>query len=243
MTELHVFPTADALAEAAAEYMVQLAHAAVMEQGRFSVALSGGSTPRALHAHLAAEPLRSDVDWGRVHVFWGDERCVPPDHPDSNYRMARETLLDHVPIPAGQVHRMPGELPPTEAAAAYEAELRSFFGAAGEPRFDLALLGMGDDGHTASLFPGTAALAETERWVAANWVEKLNTWRLTLTVPTINQAANVVFLVAGAGKADRLREVLRGPYQPTALPSQFIRPIAGRLAWFVDMAAASGVES
>ena len=242
MTELHVFSTADALAEAAAEYVVHLAHAAVTERGRFSLALSGGSTPRALHAHLAAEPLRSDVDWGRVHVFWGDERCVPPDHPDSNYRMARETLLNHVPIPPAQVHRMPGELPPAEAAVAYEAELREFFASAAWPAFDLVLLGLGDDGHTASLFPGTAALAETERWVAANWVEKLDTWRLTLTVPAINQAAQVVFLVAGAAKADRLRQVLRGPYQPTVLPSQMIRPLSGNLAWFVDLAAASGAR-
>ena len=242
MTKLHVFSTPEALAEAAAEHVAQLAHAAVMDHGRFSVALSGGSTPRALHTRLAAEPWRDAVDWDRVHVFWGDERCVPPDHPDSNYRMARETLLDHVPIPPAQVHRMRGELSPAEAAAAYEAELRAFFPTVAWPAFDLVLLGMGDDGHTASLFPGTAALAETEHWVVANRVEKLETWRLTLTAPAINRAAHVLFLVAGTGKAERLRQVLRGPYQPTVLPSQLIRPVSGDLVWFVDRAAASGEE-
>ena len=243
MTKLHVFSTPAALADHAAERFAQLAYAAVSERGRFSVALSGGSTPRALHAHLAAAPLREAVAWDRVHVFWGDERCVPPDHPDSNYRMARETLLDHVPIPATQVHRMPGELPPAEAAAAYEADLRRFFGGADWPGFDLVLLGLGDDGHTASLFPGTPALAETQRWVVANRVEKLATWRITLTAPAINQAGQVMFLVAGAGKAERLREVLRGPHRPDALPAQLVQPVSGQADWFVDLAAASGLES
>ncbi len=243
MTKLHVFSTPNALAEAAAVYVTHLAHAAISEHGGFSLALSGGSTPRALHTRLAHEPWRDAVDWGRVHVFWGDERCVPPDHPDSNYRMARETLLDHVPILPAQVHRLRGELPPDQAAAAYEAELRGLFPSAPWPAFDLVLLGMGDDGHTASLFPDTAALAETERWAVANHVEKLDAWRLTLTAPAINHAAHVAFLVAGAAKAERLREVLRGPYQPTVLPSQLIRPASGQLDWFVDLAAASGVES
>src|SRR5690606_983517 len=175
--------------------------------------------------------------------FWGDERTVPPDHPDSNYRMAKEALLDFVALPASNVHRISGELEPARAAAEYEQTLRSFFAKrAGKTRFDLILLGMGDDGHTASLFPDTEALNETERLVVANHVPKLDTWRITLTAPIINDAAHVAFLVAGAGKAAVLKRVLQGPRQPHKLPSQLIQPVDGELVWLLDKAAASELD-
>jgi len=232
------------LAQAAAEQFVTLAQEAIARRGRFSVALAGGSTPRCTYTLLGHEPFASQVDWTHVHIFWGDERCVPPDHPESNYRMARETLLDRLPIPAANVHRIPCEQAPEQAATAYEATLRAFF-TEGEtpsegnptPRFDLVLLGMGEDGHTASLFPGTAALHEEERWVVATYVEKLGAWRVTLTPVVLNAAAHVTFLVAGERKARRLQEVLMGPYQPDRLPAQIVRPRHGRLTWLVDTEA------
>ena len=230
-------PGSDRLARAAAEHFVTLAARGRGLRRRFAVALAGGSTPRAAYALLATEEFAARVDWSRVHVFWGDERCVPPDDPDSNYRMAREALLDKIPIPTENVHRIRGELPPDEAAAAYQAELEAVLGAGG--RFDLVLLGMGVDGHTASLFPGTAALHEGERWVVAAFVDKLSAWRVTLTPVVLNAAAQVTFVVSGAGKAEQLREVLAGPYQPDVLPAQMVRPTDGRLLWLVDAAAAA----
>lgn len=237
MSEIRTYPDADHLARAAAEHFATLAAEAIAARGQFTVALSGGSTPRAAYALLAAE----EVDWPRVHVFWGDERCVPPDHLDSNYRLAREALLDKVPIPAENIHCIRGEINPEEAAADYERTLRSFFARHPEeptPCFDLILLGMGEDGHTASLFPGTAALNEQTRWVVAHYVDKLRAWRVTLTPVVINAAAHVTFIVSGAGKAERLREVLTGPYRPDTLPSQIVRPTDGRLLWLTDAAVA-----
>jgi 6-phosphogluconolactonase len=236
MAEIRTCPDAASLARAAAEHFVTLAAAAIAARGQFVVALSGGSTPRTSYALLASHQFAQRVDWPRVHVFWGDERCVPPDHPESNYRMAREALLDRVPIPTENVHRMRGELPPDQAATAYQAELEAALGAGG--RFDLILLGMGADGHTASLFPGTTALHEQTRWVVAHYVDKLSAWRVTLTPVAINAAAHVIFIVSGAGKAERLPEVLAGPYQPDILPAQIVRPADGRLLWLVDAAAA-----
>jgi len=236
MNEIETYPDANHLARAAAEHFATLAAEAIAARGQFSVALAGGSTPRAAYALLAAE----EVDWSRVHVFWGDERCVPPDHPDSNYRLAREALLDHVPPPASNVHRIRGEINPEQAAADYERTLRSFFARRPEEptaRFDLILLGMGEDGHTASLFPGMAALHEQTRWVVAHYVDKPRAWRVTLTPVVINAAAQVTFIVAGAGKTDRLRQVLAGPYQPDTLPSQIVRPTDGGLLWMTDEAA------
>jgi 6-phosphogluconolactonase len=229
------------LADAAARHIVTQAEVAAAARGRFSLVLSGGSTPRLLHQRFASADLRDQVDWSAVHVFWGDERAVPPDHADSNYRMARETLLDHVPLPDANIHRIRAELLPVEAAAAYEAELRAFFIGMDVPRFDLVLLGMGDDGHTASLFPGTAAIHEMQHWVAAYKVGKLGAWRITLTPPAINAAAQIVFLVAGANKADRLKQVLQGPKQPDQLPSQIVQPASGDLLWLVDEAAAAAL--
>lgn len=242
MTAVETYPDAESLAQAGAEHFVTLAQAAIAARGCFAVALSGGSTPRGLYARLATEELAAQVDWSCVYVFWGDERCVPPDHHDSNYLMARQTLLDHLPVPPENVHRIRGELEPEEAAAEYERTLRTFFFLPSEkpiPRFDLVLLGMGDDGHTASLFPGSAALHERRRWVATQYVGKLQVWRVTLTPIIINAAAHVTFLVSGAGKAERLHQVLTGPYQPDLLPAQIIKPDGGRLLWLVDAAAAA----
>jgi len=238
-----VFARDDALMEAAAEGFVGAAAAAVRARGRFAVALAGGATPRRLYALLASPPYASRVDWARVHVFWGDERCVPPDDPMSNYRMACVALLAHVPLPAENVHRIRGEDDPDAAAAAYERELREAFAGPPVARFDLVLLGMGGNGHTASLFPGGAAIHETERWVMADYVAEMSMWRVTLTPVVINAAAEVVFLVSGPEKAATLKRVLEGPYQPDALPAQVVAPAAGRLRWLVDTAAAAALRT
>jgi 6-phosphogluconolactonase len=237
MDNVRVYPDASALAHAAADHFVTLAEAAIKAKGSFSVALSGGNTPRATYSLLATPPFASRVDWPRVHVFWGDERCVPPDHPDSDYRMAKEALLDYVPVSPANVYRIHAENDPALAATEYEQMLYQFFGR--QPRFDLVLLGMGDDGHTASLFPQTAALHEQTRWVVENYVDKLGVWRVTFTPPTINAAAHVTFIVSGESKAERLKQVLKGPYQPDELPSQLIKPETGELLWFFDKAAAA----
>lgn len=210
-------------------------------KGTFSVALSGGSTPKGVFALLSEPPYRDNVPWAQTRFFWGDERHVPPDNPESNFHMAEQALLSKVPVPAGNVHRVHSELPDTgQAALEYEATLRQFFCLKpGEmPRFDLSFLGMGSDGHTASLFPGTKALGEQQRLVVPNWVPKLNTWRITLTYPVLNNAATVVFLVSGAEKADTLRSVLNGEFDPQRYPSQLIKPVHGSLLWLVDRAAA-----
>jgi 6-phosphogluconolactonase len=244
MSDIQIYPDSAALARAAAERIVSLAGEAIGARGRFSMGLSGGSTPRALYTLLASNEVAPRIDWAHVHVFWGDERCVPPDDSESNYRMARETLLDHVPLPESNIHRMLGEIDPAQAAADYEQVLRPFFRQSTgpknlpQPRFDLLLLGMGEDGHTASLFPGTAALHELSRWVVENHVEKLGAWRITLTAPAINAAATVIFLVSGGAKAAILRAVLKGPHQPEKYPSQLVKPENGDLIWMVDTAAA-----
>ena len=227
--------------QAAAE-IVQLADRFPSASKPFTIALSGGSTPRGLHALLARDPaVRDRLPWHHLHFFWGDERHVPPDHPQSNYRMADETLLSVVPVPAENIHRVCGEEPdPALAAEKYEQELQAFFGLeAGQlPRFDCILLGMGPDGHAASLFPGTAALHETTHLVVANWVDKFQTHRITLTIPVLNHADLVVFLVSGAEKAEALKEVLQGEYRPDRFPAQLIRPGPEKLLWIVDREAA-----
>lgn len=236
-----VAPDRESLAQQAATYIAHTIAAAVAERGGCTLALSGGSTPRRTHELLAAPPLRDGIPWEALQVFWGDERCVPPDHPDSNYRMAREAMLAHLPIPAVHVHRMEAERPDLDAAARdYEAAIAGLFGVsrtAEPPALDLVLLGMGPDGHTASLFPHTKALDETTRWVVPNSVPQLHTTRMTMTRPILNRAREVLFLVAGGDKAERLVEVLTGPSDPKRLPSQSIQP-DGPLVWFVDGAAA-----
>jgi 6-phosphogluconolactonase len=231
---LLLYERPEELAEAAARDFATRAQEAIDERGRFAVALAGGSTPKATYEVLARD-YANELDWSRVHVFFGDERTVPPDDEDSNYRMAYETLLSHVPV--GSVHRMRGELPPDEAAAAYEEEVRAFFGQVDVPRFDLILCGLGEDGHTLSLFPETAALDVTDRWVVANPVLKLGTTRLTLTIPVLNESRAVTFLVAGESKAEALKEVLEGDADPRAYPAKLVRPESGDLTWMVDRAA------
>ncbi len=237
---LLVHETTQELAEAAARDFAAKAEAAIGGRSRFAVALAGGSTPKATYEVLARD-YADRLDWSAVHVFFGDERTVPPDHEDSNYRMAQEALLSRVPV--GSIHRMRGELPPAEAAAAYEEELRAFFGTSDEPpSLDLILLGIGEDGHTASLFPETSALEVHDRWVVANPVLKLGTTRLTLTVPVIDAARAVIFLVAGEGKAAALKVILEGDADPREYPAKLIRPADGPL-WMVDRAAASSLGS
>jgi len=244
---VRVLADAATVQRAAAELVAAETADAAAARGAAFVALSGGSTPRGLYALLAdpAGPFRARVPWPALHVFWGDERHVGPDHADSNYRMAREALLERVPIPVGQVHRIAGEEPDAAVAAArYAGTLREAFGARGRlqgpwPRFDLVLLGMGPDGHTASLFPGTDAVHEREALVVAPWVPKLASRRITVTPPVLNHAARVAFLVTGADKAETLAAVLEGPRQPDRYPSQVVRTTEGTVVWLVDRAAAA----
>ena len=238
---IRVFPDLESLSRAAAAWFVRQAKEAAAARGRFSVALSGGGTPRRTYELLAAPPYRDEVDWPRVHVFWGDERCVLPDDPRSNARMAREAWLDRVPIPRSQIYPMDCAQAPEGAARRYETLLREFFGG-GPPRLDLVFLGLGADGHTASLFPQTPVLKERERWVAAVQLTEPEPYRVSLTAPLLNQAAAVAFLVAGPSKAGVLKEVLHGPYEPDRLPAQLIRPESGELLWLVDEAAAAGLQ-
>jgi 6-phosphogluconolactonase len=232
---LLLFETPEELAEASARDFAARTQETIDERGRFAVALAGGSTPKATYEVLARD-YANELDWSRVHVFFGDERTVPPDHEDSNYRIAYETLLSHVPV--GSVHRMRGELPPDEAAAAYEEELRAFFGQVDIPGLDLILCGLGEDGHTLSLFPETAALDVNDRWVVANPVLKLGTTRLTLTIPVLNVSRAVTFVVAKESKAEALKEVLEGDADPRAYPAKLVRPESRDLTWMVDRAAA-----
>jgi 6-phosphogluconolactonase len=225
-----------ALAHAAAQEFHRLADEAVQKRGRFSVALSGGNTPRSVNSLLATE--HRELPWDRIHVFFGDERAVPPEHPDSNFRMASESLLAHVPIPDANIHRIRAELEPETAARDYQDQLRDFFhlNANSWPRFDLVLLGLGEDGHTASLFPGTSALHETVHTVVANWVERLSTFRITLTYPVLNHSSDVIFLVAGEAKAQILTDVLK-PGEDR-YPAQLVLPEEGRVLWLADQEAA-----
>jgi 6-phosphogluconolactonase len=238
-----VEPDPAALARRTAFHLVEMVSEAAEANGRARIAVSGGSTPKAAFQLLADpdQPFRKRMPWEDLELFWVDERTVPPDHADSNYRMTKEALLDHVPLQPQQVHRMEGELEPEAAAARYESELRNAFRLEGAeaPRFDLILLGMGGDGHTASLFPHTEAIHEMGRLVTANQVPQMNTWRMTLTWPVINHARSVFFLVAGADKAERVREVFMGPRDPERLPSQLIWPSGGILTLFLDKAAAA----
>jgi len=239
----YVEPDAAALAGRAAQYFTEMAGEAVADRGRARIAISGGSTPKAVFELLAdpTQPWLSRMPWNSLDLYWVDERCVPPSHQDSNYRMTREALLDQVPLRSRQIHRIKGELEPEVAADRYESELRDSFRLKGaqSPRFDLIALGMGSDGHTASLFPHTAALNEMTRLVASNRVPQLDTWRITLTWPVINHASSVFFLVAGADKAQILKEVLIGPRDHERLPSQLIWPISGILTFILDKAAAA----
>jgi len=241
---LRIVSDPPALFQAAANEFASRAITSVQTGGRFTVALAGGSTPKSFYSLLASHD-RDRLPWDKMFFFWGDERHVPPDHPESNYRMAFDALLSKVPVPAGNVFRILAENPDANRAAeAYEQTLRDFFHppAGTFPCFDLILLGMGPDGHAASLFPESKALHERSRLVVANWVEKFKTHRLTLTLPVLNQASTVMFVVSGQDKAAALREVLEGTQPPELYPSKLVRPTNGNLIWLVDQAAASALS-
>jgi 6-phosphogluconolactonase len=244
--DVRILTNIDAIARRAAQEFVQSATSAVSDKGVFTVALAGGSTPKALYSLLANDAaLRAQLPWDKMYLYFGDERSVGPDHADSNFRMTTEAMLSKVPLKPEQVFRIKGEYKDTEKAAQeYEQALRASFKipegkiAEGQfPRFDLVLLGMGNEGHTASLFPGTKALHETKRLVVHNWVGKLYTDRITLTAPAINNAARVIFMITGADKTLALKGVLEGPYEPEQLPAQMIQPSNGQLLWLVDTIA------
>jgi 6-phosphogluconolactonase len=241
-----VYSDRSALMNALASHVIHHARVAISERGCFTWALAGGSTPRELYQLMARPEFARQVDWTRVEIFWGDERCVPPDAPDSNYKMAFDALLQHVPIDASRVHRMAGELAPVVAAERYNHDLQTAFAAAEYPNvppsFDLILLGMGEDGHTASLFPGTSVLSERDQWTSA--VQKGEQWRLTLTLPVLNAAREVAFLVTGANKRAMLGNVLTAATDDDApWPAAHVRPSRGRVTWFIDSDAAPGTRS
>lgn len=234
---IQIYSDPEATSRAAAELFTKEAQQAIRTHGRFTVSLAGGQTPKRIYELLAQPPFATQVPWGNVHVFWGDERYVPADDPRSNARMASQALLDHVPIPKQQIHPIAQAYSPHEAAEQYEAALRQHFGQEA-PRFDLVLLGLGDNGHTASLFPDTPVLREQVRWVAEVYVAEQDMYRVTLTAPLLNQAALIAFVVTGSGKADVLPQVIEGAYEPQRLPAQLIKPAAGQLLWLLDRSAA-----
>lgn len=241
LPDIRVHATPQAAAEALAREVCRFSAESIAERGRFTVALAGGSTPALLYGLLASPPLSAEIDWSRWHVLWGDERCVPPDHPDSNYGMARRTLLDHVPIPPAHVHRMHGEDEPERAAANYERTLHDAL--APDDRLDLALLGIGDDGHTASLFPGTAAVDERNRSVVANWVPHLGVHRITLTLPALNSARHVAVLATGADKADAVRRALAPRTDDATPPIALVAPEDAPVVWYLTENAVSGLPA
>jgi len=233
------YPDIDTLSHEAARYIVQVAQDAIMTNGRFTIALSGGNTPRKLYGLLGSKPYRSQINWGLVEIFWADERCVPPESEESNYRMTNEVLLSKVPIPAHQIHRIPAEQTDLDAASqAYTLDMQRTFGTDGIPRFDLIQLGMGGEGHTASLFPHQSSLSEQQRLVMPVSVPKPPPLRLTFTPPLLNAAQHILFLVTGADKAEAVQAVLEGSQQPTEYPAQLVRLSAGKVTWMLDKAAA-----
>jgi 6-phosphogluconolactonase len=259
--QLHVYKDAEALSQAVAKWIAGYIGDTLKKQDRFTIALSGGSTPKRLHEILAAAPFKEQIDWTKLHVFWGDERAVPFEDPRNNAKMAYDTLLNFVPVPPSQIHVMRTDIAPEQSAAEYEKILHQYFpaapgqdpvqvpaapapaGASGTPSatsFDLVLLGLGDDGHTLSLFPGTEIVHEEQAWVKAYFLKAQDMYRITLTKAIVNRAASVAFLTTGPGKAHALREVLKGPYNPDLYPSQEIKPL-GELHWFIDEAAAAGL--
>jgi 6-phosphogluconolactonase len=238
--ELHVYKDGEALSNAAAKFVADHIKATLKNSARYTIALSGGSTPKRLHQLLAQEPYKGQIDWSKLHVFWGDERAVPFEDSRNNAKMAYETLLDLVPVPADQIHVMRTDIDPAQSAAEYETILHRYFDNAATS-FDLVLLGMGDDGHTLSLFPGEPVIHEEKLWATAFWLQAQDMYRITLTKTIVNRSACVVFLTTGAAKAHALQEVLKGASNPDLYPSQVIKPV-GELHWFVDEAAAAGLK-
>jgi 6-phosphogluconolactonase len=238
--ELHICKDGEALSEAAAEWVTRRIVATLRTKPRFTITLSGGNTPKRLHRLLSQPPYRDRIDWSKLHVFWGDERAVPFEDSRNNAKMAYDTLLDFVPVPPSQIHVMKTDGKPEQAAAEYEQLLHEYFDGA-PTSFDLVLLGMGDDGHTLSLFPGMPIVREEMAWAKAFFLPVQDMYRITLTKTIVNRAAAVAFLTEGAAKAHALKEVLKGAYNPDLYPSQEIKPV-GDLHWFVDEAAAADLK-
>ena len=239
--ELQVYKDAQQLSQATAKWIADLIAETLSVRDRFTIALSGGSTPKLLHKILAAPPYRDHIDWSKMHIFWGDERAVPFEDDRNNAKMAYDTLLNFVPVPASQIHVMRTDIGPEESALEYEKILHQYFDKTSNT-FDLVLLGMGDDGHTLSLFPGTAIIHEEKAWAKAYFLSAQDMYRITLTKTIVNRAAHIAFLTTGAGKAHALKEVLKGDYNPDLYPSQEIKPVNGELHWFVDEAAAASLK-
>lgn len=238
---MHIYKNTDELSVALAEWMITYIRETLEKKGRFTIALSGGSTPQKLYGILASSPYLEKIDWPNLHVFWGDERAVPFNDERNNARMAYETLLNHVPVPSHQIHIMRTDIEPEDAALEYEKILHLYFDKT-PTSFDLVLLGMGDDGHTLSLFPGTEVVHEKNAWTKAFFLEAQQMHRITLTAPVVNKSAAIVFLAAGSNKSATLKQVVKGTYQPDRYPSQLICPQNGELHWFVDEAAALEVQ-
>ena len=237
--QISIYPDTNILSREAAQFIVRLANEAIVTHGRFTIALSGGSTPKVLYSLLGDEPYRSQIDWAHVDIFWSDERCVPPDSEDSNYYLAQQVLLSKISIPDNQVHRMPADRPDRDAASqAYTEEMYRTFGTIHIPKFDLIQLGMGPEGHTASLFPHQSSLHEQQRLVIPVTVPKPPPPRLTFTPPILNAARHILFLVTGSDKADAVHAVLEGDYQPDEYPAQLVRPTNGEITWMLDTYAA-----
>ena len=235
---IHVYPNKEKLVAATAERVINLIGQAIQENGLCNIALAGGNTPREVYSMLAANSYRDRVDWNGLHIFWGDERMVPPEHQDSNFRMVQQTLLEHIKIPDGNVHRIRGEITPEQAAAEYTELLHDHF-REDSPHFDLILLGIGEDGHTASLFPDTDAIEECERHTVAVFVPRLNTWRVTLTLPVLNAAREVIFLVSGSSKSNIIQRIMSVKQPTKDLPATMVNPENGTLHWMLDSEAAA----
>jgi 6-phosphogluconolactonase len=244
MDKVKAYPDIYKLSRAAAEFFVSQSQFAIRDKGRFTVAFSGGSTPETFYALLATEAYRVRVEWDKVYVFWSDERCVPPEHVDSNFRMARDALLDQVPIPSGNIFRIKGEDQPNKAASDYDRLLRDFFDLEDDtpPRIDLVLLGLGVDGHIASLFPNSDALEVTDAFAAATFIDEMRAWRVTLTLPVINAAHFVLFLVTGSNKARRVEQILANASPDEPIPAQRVAPVDGDLIWLLDDEAAANLD-
>jgi 6-phosphogluconolactonase len=242
--ELHIYKDYNELITAFAEWLIAYIDSTLQKQDRFTIALSGGSTPQQLHTLLASSPYKEKIAWSKLHVFWGDERFVPFEDDRNNAKMAFDTLLDHVPVPKEQIHIMRTDIQPETSAEEYEKILARYFPVTIPPvtTFDLVLLGMGDDGHTLSLFPGTHVMHIEDKMVTSLFLKQQDMYRITLTAPVVNRAACVAFLISGAGKAVALKEVIEGDYEPYLYPSQVIKPKNGELYWFLDKAAAANLE-
>ncbi len=239
--KLHIYKSPEDLSIAVAEWVTDYIQSVLAKNNRFTIALSGGSTPQKLHTLLAASPYKEKINWTKMHIFWGDERAVSFTDDRNNAKMAYDTLLNHLAVPAEQIHVMRTDIDPEAAAAAYEKILHSYFDET-DTSFDLVLLGMGDDGHTLSLFPGTEIVHEKTAWTKAFFLQAQDMYRISLTAPIVNKSASVAFLAAGKNKSKTLEQVLEGAIQPDLYPSQLIKPVNGELHWFVDEAAASDLR-